>query len=289
MRQAQARGQQPATFRQKGRVGTSATVSHCSGFGAHAPRGNPEAEPGAGRGPEGRSVLPRAELGILRGGGDGLGCGWEDLPHATPAGTARMGARVAGWLPRAFLWKAPLGELLCGTGSRRPRGSTQSVRRPDTRQLRGPPGPGRRRARGPHPRAREDTSPPAGALPPGSEGPPSGRGPGAADQSTPRGSVTWPSAGRGFPPSALRLRPTPGKGRWHRARESLLARAAATACPLVGPTPPGAALRSGGAARRGGCGAGNGRRPAGQGRGGGGPGDPEVLEADRRQWGPGAR
>lgn len=45
-------------------------------------------------------------------------------------------------------------------------------------------------------------------LLPGAKARPLGRGPGVTGQSAPRGSVTWPPAPQGFPPSALRLRPT---------------------------------------------------------------------------------
>lgn len=264
MRQAQARGQQPATFRQKGRVGTSATVSHCSGFGAHAPRGNPEAEPGAGRGPQGRSVLPRAELQILRGGGDGLP--WEDRPHATPVGQR-------GWEPA---WQAGFPEPFSG---RLPSESCSAEQDPAG------PGAQHKASGGPRPgnsEAHRDPSPGRARTPLrlqghcllGAKARPRG---GARELPTnPRRearSRDHRPAG-GFPPSALRLRPTPGKGRWHRARESLLARAAATACPLVGPTSPGAALRGAGSCEARWLRCREREAPGGTGQGGGALGTP---------------
>lgn len=191
-------------------------------FHCRSTLGSPEAEPGAGRGLEGRSVFPRGnqsrrQFSLWLGycGEERVasarmflgGCprGGDNLPQA-PRQQGQRGCDAA-WqtcIPRAplgpwiLLWKAPLwGASLHvagdqGTESRRTGSKAQlrcrqaadlAARRPTaTRTARRPARPDRS--------AREDTIPPAAPLLPGAKARPSGRGPEATDQSVSRGLVT---------------------------------------------------------------------------------------------------
>lgn len=87
----------------------SATVSHSRGFHCGSTLGNPEVEPGAGRGLESRSVFPWENQNdwawVPRGGDDGL-C--KDFPGRVPRGGGNLPQAPQQWGQRGCdaAWRA---------------------------------------------------------------------------------------------------------------------------------------------------------------------------------------